>query len=111
MNNDIKYEDLKSIFTNNFSLSTLGSDFSSRVGLISLICYLYFKLKPKSPDLSYWSLVYKLGNGIVPENFLRGLSILCEDFGRNCYEFQTFGIEDKKIPSKIKEILSSWLPF
>ena len=44
MNNDMKYEDLKSIFTNNFSLSTLGSDFSSRVGLISLICYLGLRI-------------------------------------------------------------------
>ena len=111
MQNDIKYRDLKRTFSTYFSLATLGTDFSSRLALISLICYLYSKLKTKHPDLTYWTLVYKLGDGLVPEDLLKGLSILCEDFGSHCTEFPTFGIEDKKIPAKVKEILSCWLPF
>ena len=47
----------------------------------------------------------------MPEDNLKGLSILCENFGTNCTEFPTFGIEDKKIPARIKEILACWLPF
>ena len=105
------HESLRELFSKYFSLSTLGTDFSSRLALISLICYLYSKLKPKCPDLTYWSLVYKLGNEFMPEDNLKGLSILCENFGTNCTEFPTFGIEDKKIPARIKEILACWLPF
>ena len=98
-------------FNSYFSLSTLGNDFSSRIALITLICYLYNRLKPKQPDLTYWTLVYQLGNKLLPENVLKGLSVICENFGYNCSEFPTFGIEDKKIPAKIKEIFANWLPF
>ena len=107
----MKYEELKNTFNSYFYLSTLGNDFSSRIALISLICYLYNRLKPKQPDLTYWTLVYQLGNKLLPENVLKGLSVICENFGYNCSEFPTFGIEDKKIPAKIKEIFANWLPF
>lgn len=107
----MKYEELKNTFNSYFSLSTLGNDFSSRIALISLICYLYNRLKPKQPDLTYWTLVYQLGNKLLSENVLKGLSVICENFGYNCSEFPTFGIEDKKIPAKIKEIFANWLPF
>lgn len=111
MQNNIKYNNLKDIFSTYLSLSTLGTDFSTRLALVSLICYLYNNLKTKIPDITYWTLVYKLGKGMIPEEMLKGLSILCEEFGTNCKEFPTFGIEDKKIPARVKEILSNWLPF
>ena len=36
---------------------------------------------------------------------------MCEDFAYGCKEFPTFGIKDKDIPLKIKEILKTYLPF
>lgn len=107
----MKYKELQNIFDEYFSLSNLGEDFSNRIGLLSMICYLYSKLKLKNPDLTYWNLIYKIGKTEVPEKYLIGLSILCESFGKNCKEFPTFGIQPKDMPKKIREILHSWMPF
>lgn len=107
----MKYKELQTIFDEYFSLSTLGTDFSNRIGLISMICYLYSKLKPKNPDLTYYTLLYKIGNTKVDEKSLIGLSIICENFGKNCKEFPDFGIKLKDMPKKIKDILHNWLPF
>ena len=47
----------------------------------------------------------------LPEDYIKGLSVVVSDFSNGCKEFPTFGLEDKKIPSKIKEILTMYLPF
>lgn len=107
----MKYKELQTVFDEYFSLSTLGNDFSSRIGLISMVCYLYSKLKPKNPDLTYYTLLYKIGNTKVDEKNLISLSIICENFGKNCKEFPDFGVKLKDMPKKIKEILHNWLPF
>ena len=107
----MKYKELKSLYEEYFSIATLGKDFNDRLGLISLICYLYNKLKPKNPDLTYWYLLYKMGSKEVPDKYLIGLSIICENFSENCSEFPNFGIKDKDIPKRIKELLHNWLPF
>ena len=107
----MKYKELQIIFDKYFSLSTLGTDFSNRIGLISMVCYLYSKLKPKNPDLTYYTLLYKIGNTEVDEKNLISLSIICENFGKNCKEFPDFGVKPKDMPKKIKEILHNWLPF
>lgn len=107
----MKYKELQNIFNNHFSLSTLGNDFSDRIGLISMICYLYSKLKPKNPDLTYFSLLYKIAKTEVSEENLISLSIICENFGTNCNNFPDFGVQPKEMPKRIKEILHNWLPF
>lgn len=104
-------DELKSIYHNNFSLKYLGNNFNEKVGLIALICYIVEKMKSKHPGVTYYEVIYKLGRDYLPDEFIVGLSIVCEDFAYGCKEFPTFGLEDKKIPSKIKEILSNWLPF
>lgn len=107
----MNYKELQGTFDKYFSLSTLGSDFSNRIALIGMVCFLFSKLKPKNPDLTYWTLLYKIGKSEVPEEFLIKLSIICENFGKNCKEFPDFGIQPKEMPGKIKEILHNWLPF
>lgn len=107
----MKYKELESIFEKYFSLATLGENFSDRIGLISMTCYLYSKLKPKNPDLTYYTLLYKIGKTEISEENIINLSIICENFGRNCKEFPTFGVQPKDMPKKIKEILHNWLPF
>lgn len=107
----MKYKELQNIYNEYFSIATLGNDFSNRLALISLTCYLYYKLKPKNPDLTYFMLLYKIGKTEVPEKDLIGLSIICENFGTNCNEFPDFGISLKDMPKKIKELLHNWTPF
>ena len=108
---EISYSNLEEIFSSYFSLSTLGNDFSSRIALISLICYLTEKLRAKKPDVTYYQVVYNLAHDSLPDAQIKGLAIMCKDFAYGCKEFPTFGIENKKIPAKVKEILSCWLPF
>lgn len=108
----MKYNELENIYNEYFSIGYLGTkDINTRFALISLICYVTKKLKEKKPDITHYQVLYKLADGVVPENNIKGLAIVCSDFSYGCTEFPTFGIEDKKIPSKIKEILSNWLPF
>ena len=49
--------------------------------------------------------------GGLPQEFIDGLSVVCEDFAYGCKTFPTFGIEDKKIVSTIKNILEKYVPF
>lgn len=108
---NLSYKELKDFYFDNFSLGHLNTDINSKFALISLICYLTEKLKSKSPNVSYYQVVYKLAHGVIPEEAINGLSIVCSDFSYGCTSFPTFGIPDKEIPSKIREILSQWLPF
>ena len=108
------YEEMQRIYSQYFSLNFLGSDISNKFALISLTCYLTHKLKSKKPDTTYWSILYKINNKRtthVPEDLLKRLAVICSDFGYGCTDFSTFGIEDNKIPEKIKELLNSWVPF
>ena len=108
------YEEMQKIYNKYFSLNFLGNSISNKFALISLTCYLTYKLKAKKPDVTHWSVLCKINNSgttHVPEDLLKGLAVICSDFAYGCTEFLTFGIEDKKIPEKIKELLDSWIPF
>lgn len=107
----MNYSELKSIYKQYFSLGYMNTDINTRFALVSLICYLVNRLKEKNPDVTYYQIIYKLSEGNIPEDNIKGMSILCEDFAYGCKQFPTFGIEDKKIPGKIREILRNWLPF
>lgn len=108
------YEEMQAIYNRYFSLNYLGKDINNKFALISLTCYITEKLKEKKPDVTHWSVLYKINktsNNPIPEDLLKGLAVLCSDFGYGCSDFPTFGIEDKKIPAKIRELLETWIPF
>ena len=106
------YEEMQKIYSRYFSLGYLNVDINTKFALISLICYLKQKLSEKKPDVTHFQILKKINGGdLIPEDFLKGLAVICSDFGYGCKEFPTFGIEDKKIPNKIKEILLNWIPF
>ena len=115
----MNFDELRRFYTDNFSIGYLNpppdnghTSFERKLILISLICYLYHKNKGKNPDLTYYSLIYKLSQGMnIPDNFIKGLAIVCEDFAYSCTEFPTFGLEGKKIISEIREVLNSYIPF
>jgi len=109
----MNFEELKRFYSENYSLGYLNSsDLSTRLALVSLICYVTYKSKQKDPDATYYSIIMKLNKGInVPDKFVKGLAIVCEDFGYMCDTFPTFGLKGKEILVKIQEILKSYVPF
>lgn len=115
--NDISFIELKRIYSEHFSLGNLNntngrSAIENRMVLISLICYIYSKNKPKNPDLTYYELIMKLSKNLgLPDGFIKGLSIVCEDFAYNSKDFPTFGLKGQDILKEIIEILKSYLPF
>lgn len=107
-------EELRKIYDNNFSLRFLGYNITNKFALISLICFLVYKLRGKAPNLTHYDLILKLSKDLqnqIPESILKGLAIICEDFSYGCTEFLTFDIPIKEIPNKIKELLENQLPF
>lgn len=113
----MSFNELRSIYLEHFSLGNIGvtegrTAIENRFILISLIAHVYSKTKPKNPDLTYYSLIYKLCNNMgFDENFIQGLAITVEDFAYGCSVFPTFGLKGKEILSEIQKILKSWLPF
>ena len=104
------YEELSKLYSEYFSLYYLGEDFTTKVALISLICYLTEKLRKKKSTITYSQVIKSIDHSL-PEKFVNGLAVVCSDFAYGCKSFPTFGIEDKQIPEKIKEILGKQLPF
>ena len=116
----MSFEELRRFYSEHYSLGYLNpsesnghSPFERKLILISLICYLYNKNKPKNPDLTYYSLIYKLSkNTGLSDSFIKWWAIVCEDFAYgNTGEFPTFGLEGKKILEEIIEVLKSYVPF
>lgn len=105
------FKDLKGFYQDHFSLGYLNCDFNSKATLIALICYVTNKMKEKSPNVTHYQVIRKLADLSIPESFIIGLAIICEDWSYGVTEFPTFGIESKKIPSKIKELLNTYVPF
>lgn len=110
INNTTSYEDMIKVYSNFFSVGYLNTDINTKFALISLVCYVTNKLNEKGLNVNHYQVLKKL-SGDISDGQIKGIAVVCSDFSYGCKEFPTFGIEDKKIPAKIKEILSNWLPF
>ena len=103
---------LKKIYTDNFSLGYLNVDAGDKLALISLVCYITQKAKEKKPGVTVYQVLSNLNKDTyVSEDFIVGLTIICEDFMYHCTKFPTFGTPDKEIVPTIKNLLKSYLPF
>lgn len=112
MQTNKNFEEKKKLYNQNFSLGYIGKDFSERVALISLTSYLLQKLRVKKSNLTFLDLLKFLAKDIqIDENLLQSLAIVGDDLSYGTTEFPTFGLKDKEIPEKIKELISNWLPF
>lgn len=107
----MKYEKLRRLYADNFSLGYLNTDINNKFALISLTCKLKKLLSSKKPDVTYYMVLKKIAGESISEDFIKALSIICEDFAYGCDNFPDFGLKDKEIPSKIKHILDSYMPF
>lgn len=114
----MSFKELEDFYTNHYSIGYLNSNISSRspfenrLILISLICYVTHKNKLKNPDITHYHVIAKLSDKLgLPDEFIKGLSIVCKDFSYQCTEFPTFGLTGKDILKEIIAILKSYLPF
>lgn len=105
------YTDMQRLYSKYFSLGYLNPDINTKFALISLICYLTDKIKSKKPDTTHYQIIRKILGNDLPEDLTKGLAVVCSDFAHGCTQFPTFGIDDKSIPAKIKEIMSTRTPF
>lgn len=112
----MSYEELKDLYSRTFALSYLNTSIEERLAVVGLICNVTHQLQMKKPGVTCYQVIMKIMENCDMVNsmqeFLTALSIMCEDTMRNCSKFSDFGIkEGKKQVAKIKEILSTWLPF
>lgn len=109
----MKFEELRQLYKENFSLEYLGNSIENKMILICLICYITDKAKSKKPDITYYQVITKICKdlGGLPEEFIKVLAIICEDFSYGCTTFPTFNLKNEEIIPKIKEILTNYLPF
>ena len=112
------YKELDKFYSEHYSIGYLNSSqstrspFENRIVLISLICYITHKNKPKNPDITHYQVILKLSDKLgLPDDFLKGLSIVCEDFGYQCTDFPNFGLKGQDIIKEIRGILNTYLPF
>lgn len=113
------YKELEHFYKEHFSLGYLNppakgeiSSFERKLILISLICYVTYKNKLKNPDVTYYSILMKLSQNLgLPDDFIKGLAIVCDDFSYQCTDFPTFGLKGKEILKEIVEILKTYMPF
>lgn len=110
------YSELEEYYRRYYSLSYLNTTIENKFGLISLVCFLTQQARKKNPDATCYQVIMKVvGNEKFDKGrmeFLRGLSIVCDDFMKHTTEFMTFDLKSSKaMIAKIKEILETWLPF
>lgn len=110
------YSELEEYYSKYFTLSNLNTSFDNKIKLISLVCYLTIQLRKKHPDTTCYQTLMKIV-GDIPQDkytleFIRGVSIICEDYLKNNSEFPTFKLKSgSEIVNVIKQILSTWMPF
>lgn len=108
----LTYQQRAELFKDLFSLGYINSDINEKLALISLIGYTVMKLREKKPDVTYYQVVRKIAEGTgIREDFLWAIAIIAEDFSYGCKDFPKFGLKDKEIIPKIKDILNKYMPF
>ena len=115
--NNLDYYDKHSVYQKVFSLGNLVSDdMNEKLVLISLVALVTQKMREKDPTNNPLKLLMQI-TGQIKDNsffyqFLESLSIIVEDFMYGCKKFDPCGLKSsQEIINRIKEILSTWVPF
>lgn len=111
--NNPSYEELKGIYSKYFSLGKIAGDINNKFGLISLIGFLTKQARQKNPDATCYQVIMKVTEGkSLPQEYVIGLAIVCEDFMYEVKDFNTCGCKSaKEMIVQINNILDNWLPF
>ena len=108
----MSYKELEAIHSKYFSLGNLNININNKFALISLICYITTSMQKKQPDVTYYQVVNKLAEGTgTTEDEVKGLAIMCENFGYGCTDIPTFGIKPADMSKTVKDILNKRMPF
>lgn len=113
----MKFNELKQFYSDNFSLGNINAgngrnSIENKFVLISLINHITYKTKLKNPDTTHYEILMKLNKNVnLPDEFIKGLAIVCEDFGYQCTSFPTFGFKGKDIITEAISILNMYMPF
>lgn len=114
---DMSFKDKQSVYSKVYSVGTFSStDMSEKLVLISLVALVTYKMREKNPETTALQVLLTITKQ-VPDNsgfyqFLEGLAVIVEDMSYNCNTFDSCGCKNSsEIITKIKEILSTWLPF
>lgn len=113
----LEYEDKLYVYQKVFSLGSFTSDdFNEKLVLFSLVALVTQKMREKDSQATPLKILMKI-TGQVQDNsafyqFLEALSIIVEDLMYQTTKFDACGLNSsQEIINKIKEILSTWLPF
>ena len=115
----MNFNELKRFYSEHYSLGYLNlpatkehSSFERKLILISLINHITYKTKLKNPSITHYEVIMKLSKNLgLPDNFIKGLAIVCEDFSYQCTDFPTFGLKGQDIIKEVISILKSYIPF
>lgn len=108
----MKYQELKQLYIDNFSLGYINTNLEDKLKLIGLLCNLYNKVSQTKPDITMYSLIQSINKkSYITDDFALRLSILCEDLAYECKEFPNYGLSGKEMIQAIKDILVKYLPF
>ena len=113
----LNYQDKITVYNNAFSLGKMNSDdLNEKLVLISLVALTTQKMKLKDPKITpiqiLMSITGQKRDDSAYYQFLEGLSIIVDDFSYGCKKIDNCGCKtSQEIINKIKEILSTWLPF
>lgn len=115
---ELPYENRKNTYLSTFSLGTFqkAKSVNDKMVLLSLICYAYFQMKVKKPEITHLEVVLAVTkakkDSTAYYQMLESLAIVCEDLCYNTTSADSCGLDtSKKVIDKIKEILTSWVPF
>lgn len=111
INSSPPYDELRRLYSKLFSLGYLNTDINTKFALISLINYVTYQMRQKNPDVTHYKVIKKIIGEELPEDFIKGLAVICEDFSYGCTTFPLFGLKPKEIINTIRDILHKYLPF
>jgi hypothetical protein len=108
---EYSYQQLEDLYSKYFSFGNLGISFDSKLALLSMLCHLTEELKGKKPDINHYQVLRNIVGTKIPDNVVKGISIVAKDMSYGCQQFPTFGLTNKQMIDKIKELADNYLPF
>lgn len=117
--NNLNYTERLYVYQKKFGLGIFGSDeLNEKLVLISLIALITKKLREKKndPNIPPLTVLQQLTgqrkDNSAFYNYLESLSIVVDDITYGCTKIDSCGVKTTpEILTKIKNILSAWLPF
>lgn len=113
----LSYENKAHIYQRVFSLGYLASeDMNDRLILISLGALVFKQMKLKDSTVTPLKILLQITKQPVDNTayyrFLEALAIIIEDFSYGIKKIDPCGLKtSQEIINKIKELLSTWMPF